>query len=87
MSTRTSVGALALSAALSCSYAHAALTIEQMGANVTAQTLVNSLLATNSGLQISNVQYVGNQFQAGAFAGGTSWRASCAASTISGLST
>ena len=72
MSMRTSVGALALSAALSSSYAHAALTIEQMGANVTAQTLVNSLLATNSGLQISNIQYVGNQFQAGAFAGGTS---------------
>lgn len=74
MSTRISVGALALSATLSCSYAHAALTVEQMGANVTAQTLVNSLLAANSGLQISNVQYVGHQAQAGAFAGGSSAR-------------
>src|SRR6476661_6086804 len=66
MNTRISAVAVALCAALAGNAAHAALTINELGSGaVTAQTLVSSLLAANSGMTVSNVQFVGTNFQGG----------------------
>jgi hypothetical protein len=73
MHTRISVGAIALCAALAGNPAHAALTINELGSGtIIAQTLVSSLLAANSGMTVSNVQFVGTNPQGGLFSGGAS---------------
>jgi hypothetical protein len=73
MNTRISVGAVALCAALAGNTTHAALTVNELGSGaLTAQSLVSSLLAANSGMTVSNVQFGGTNFQGGLFSGGTS---------------
>src|SRR5690242_6924713 len=71
MNTRITAIAAALCMSVVGS-AHAALSVDPLGATVAAQDLAGTLLGAGSGIAFGNVQFVGNNVQAGYFAGGVS---------------
>jgi hypothetical protein len=73
MSTTKAAAALAFSAAVLMIPAHAALLINQLGSGgLDAQGLANTLIGGNSGIAISNVQFIGDNVQGATFNNGGS---------------